>query len=180
MIRKHLPAFGFGLMAAYILHPIPTTFAHNTIIEYQATEAIAIEAKFDDGKAITNAQVVVYAPDNPTQPWKKGLTDDEGKFAFIPDYNNQGNWTIKVRSAGHGSVITIPIQSLSSAQKNNNLDNQEKVSISPGEKLPYQLSSAQNTQQLSLPQKLMMATMGSWGFVGTALFFSRKNKKTLN
>ena len=72
MIRKQLPLFAFGLIVVSVIHPLPS-FAHNTIIEYQATEAIAIKAKFDNGKPMTNAQVVVYAPDIPAVLWHGAL-----------------------------------------------------------------------------------------------------------
>jgi nickel transport protein len=178
MIRKQLSAFAFGLIAVSVVHPLPS-LAHNTMIEYKVIEAIAIQAKFDNGKPMTNAQVVVYAPDNLSVPWQKGLTDDQGKFTFIPDYDNQGNWTIKVRSAGHGSIINIPIQSLSSSSNIQGSENKESTSISDTGKFSQTLVKTSNSVPLSLTQKLVMAVMGSWGFVGTALFFSRNNK-TIN
>ncbi len=185
MIRKQLPAFTLGLIITSVVFPNPS-LAHSTIIEYQATEAIAIEAKFDNGQPMVNAQVVVYAPDKPSVAWQKGLTDEQGKFSFIPDYNNEGNWSVKVRSAGHGNVINIPIQSqLSSSSANqlktDSLPEEKKLASEEENKTNTYSSSIQtdNKAPLSLPQKLLMAMMGSWGFVGTALFFSRKNK-TLN
>ena len=178
MIRKQLPAFAFSLIAVSVSHSLPS-LAHNTMIEYQATEAIAIEAKFDNGKPMTNAQVVVYAPDNPSVPWQKGLTDHKGQFTFIPDYDNQGDWSVKVRSAGHGSVISIPIQSLSSSSNIERSKNPPTISAATTKTFSPTLAKANNNTPLSLTQKLVMAIMGSWGFVGTALFFSRNNK-TIN
>lgn len=167
MIWKQLPVFGFSFIVASAIHPL-SSLAHNTIIEYQVKEAIAIEAKFDNGKPISNAQVVVYAPDNPAQPWQQGVTDEQGKFTFIPDYTNEGNWSIKVRSAGHGNLINIPINS-------SNINN-ASASSQNGEATSSSSVGINKNPQLSIAQKLMMAIMGSWGFVGTALFFSRKNK----
>lgn len=178
MIRKQLPLFAFGLIVVSVIHPLPS-FAHNTIIEYQATEAIAIKAKFDNGKPMTNAQVVVYAPDNPSVPWHKGFTDEQGKFTFIPDYDNQGNWSIKVRSAGHGSLINIPIPSLASSADISQETNPQSISASVRQRFSSSLSKTNNNPSLSLTQKLLMAIMGGWGFIGTALFFSRHNK-TIN
>ena len=183
MIRKQLPVFTFGLIVTSVVYSLPS-FAHNTIIEYQATEAISIEAKFDNGQPMTNAQVVVYAPDKPSQPWQKGSTDEQGKFSFIPDYSKLGNWSVKVRSAGHGNVVNIPIKSqlsLTSEVETNSLPQTTKVTSEQESKVETYSSSlsADTNAPLSLSQKLLMAMMGSWGFVGTALFFSRKNK-TLN
>ena len=167
MIRKQLPVFGFSLIVASTLYPL-SSLAHNTMIEYQVQEAIAIEAKFDNGTSMSNAQVVIYAPDNPRQPWKQGVTDEQGKFTFIPDYTKEGNWSIKIRSAGHGSVINIPINSSNIPQSSISSHHYQTDSSAA-------IKTNQN-KQLSFTQKLMMAIMGGWGFVGTALFFSRKNK----
>ena len=178
MIRRQLSVLGFGLITTSIIHPLPS-LAHSTSVNYQITEAIAIEATFDNGKPMVNAQVVVYAPDNPSIPWQQGLTDKQGKFTFVPDFNNQGNWSVKVRSAGHGKIIDIPIQSSAEVQ---DIQTQTKMSSSVAETAeafsPNQAKLEQN-KALSLSQKLVMAAMGGWGFVGTALFFSRKNK-TIN
>jgi nickel transport protein len=168
---KQLPILGLSLVAISVMNPFPSR-AHNTMIEYQATEAITIEAKFDNGQPINNAQVIVYAPDNPQQVWQKGLTNKQGKFTFIPDYSNEGNWSIKVRSAGHGSLINIPI---TSNNRKNSLLGEEKVELRNANS-SLSTSAQNNHASLSLTQKLMMAIMGGWGFVGTALFFSRKNK----
>ena len=63
-------------------------------------------------------------------PWHKGFTDEQGKFTFIPDYDNQGNWSIKVRSAGHGSLINIPIPSLASSADISQETNPQSISAS--------------------------------------------------
>ena len=166
MIRQNLVPFALGLILASVIHPLPT-LAHSTVIEYKMAKAITIEAKFDGGLPMSNAQVVIYAPDKPTQPWQKGVTDEQGVFTFIPDYQNQGDWTIKVRSAGHGNVINIPIKPMDSSAP------QSETISSPPDVNPNQNSP------LSASQKILMAAMGSWGFIGTALFFSRKNN-TIN
>ncbi len=150
-------------------------FGHGVAIEYQTTEAISIQAKYDSGKPMSNAQVVVYSPENPSEAWQTGVTDDEGKFAFIPENNVSGNWTVKVRSAGHGSVINIPSQS-----QNTEIDNdaQSEMSVNTNnreEKTSSVISST--TGGLSTSQKMLMAITGSWGFIGTALFFSRQQNK---
>lgn len=150
-------------------------FAHGVVLQYQPTDAIALLAKYDNGQPMSNAQVVIYSPDNPSQPWQTGVADEEGKFVFIPDTNINGNWTVKVRSAGHGSVINIPLQSQNIENDN---DTQEQISANINdteEKISPITPSA--TGQLSTTQKILMAITGSWGFIGTALFFSRQQSK---
>lgn len=166
-----LSKVGFGFLVIFSL-TTAKVLAHGSIINYQTKEAIEIDAKFDDGKPMTNAQVIIYSPTNPTQPWLKGMTDDKGKFVFTPDFSVAGDWTVKVRSAGHGNVINIPIKSVSSVQTD---DVNSSQSSPPQEN--NQIVKSQSPKTTSSPtmmQKLMMVATGVWGFVGTALFFSRK------
>lgn len=131
------------------------TLAHGANIDYQQTSAIEIQAKYDDGTPMANAQVVIYAPSDRATPWLKGTTDEAGNFSFIPDVSPQniGNWDVKVRQAGHGDITSIPVaedQSLASQTR--------LLSAGAG---------------YSLSQKLVMAAAMGWGFIGTALFFTR-------
>ena len=130
--------------------------AHGAKIQYRQTEAISIQATYDDGKPMKKAQVVVYAPSDLTTPWLTGVTNEEGYFSFVPDGDISGNWDVKVRQSGHGDIISIP--------------------ITEGKLL------ADTSKDMSLPsnvgytsmQKIVMAAAGVWGFIGTALFFFRK------
>jgi nickel transport protein len=137
--------------------------SHGSNITYQKTDALEIMAKYDNGQPMGNAQVIVYSPDKPTTPWLKGITDEEGKFIFAPDTSIKGNWTVKVRIAGHGSIINIPVEQVTIEP--------ETTSINLETEIKENQSSTSNYNTL---QKLMMAATGVWGFVGTAFFFSRK------
>lgn len=137
-------------------------FAHGANIEYRETSAITIEAKYDDGTPMANAQVIVYAPSDRATPWLKGTTDEAGTFTFVPDTDaeNVGDWDIKVRQSGHGDITSIPIAS----DESNTVDTQ--------------LSS--DGSGYTSAQKAVMAAAGIWGFVGTALFFSRSKSSKLD
>ena len=128
--------------------------AHGTNIQYRQTQAIEIKATYDDDMPMANAQVVVYTPGDPASPWIQGKTDDKGYFIFIPDYFQSGNWEVKVRQSGHGGIISIPLTSSTNPDFNTK-------------------TSSGGAGYTSL-QKLVMAAVGVWGFVGTALFFSRR------
>ena len=148
-----------------LLLPIMTwsgkLLAHGSNIKYRKTEAIEIQSNYESGSPMAKAQVTIYAPNNPSKPWLKGITDDQGKFIFIPDYSQTGNWQIKVRQSGHGNMINLAI-----SENNKLTDNRpEKHSNINHNSLNNEYSSG---------QKLVMAIMVTWGFVGTALFFSRK------
>ncbi|WP_370583697.1 carboxypeptidase regulatory-like domain-containing protein [Oxynema sp. CENA135] len=124
--------------------------AHGVYLDYRTERAIAITARFDSGQPMQNAQVTVYATDDPANPWLKGTTDENGQFFFIPDRAVGPAWDIQVRQAGHGEIVRVA------------LDPDGEPAI------------AQQGQTGYTPlQMLLMGASGVWGFVGTALFFSR-------
>lgn len=144
----------FAILAISLLLMFTSTsvFAHGVNIKYDADITYRIEASFDNGQPIANGQVTIYAPDNPTEIWGEGFTNEEGVYFFTPDQIS-GNWTIKIRQAGHGSSITIPIGS------------EEAIG---GDK------AYSGTTGFSLSQKLLMAACVVWGTIGTALYFKRR------
>ncbi|BAQ60294.1 hypothetical protein GM3708_700 [Geminocystis sp. NIES-3708] len=168
---KKLSEVSFGFIIFFSM-TISKVSAHGSVINYQSKEVIEIDAKFDNGKPMANAQVVIYSPTNPTQSWLTGITDDKGKFIFTPDFSQEGDWTIKIRSAGHGNVVNIPIKS-TPTQKTDEI-NSSSSSVSQENHKIIQSQSPNITSSPTMMQKLMMAATGVWGFVGTAFFFSRK------
>ena len=148
---------------------VEPVLAHGAKIEYGQTAGIIIRATYDDGTPMVKAQAVVYAPDDPTTPWLKGMTDTTGQFTFIPDGEISGNWDVKVRQSGHGSIISIPIT--------------EGVIAYEGKQEVARVELLSSSSDLTPLQKIMMAAAGIWGFIGTALFFSRNfpsNQKSTN
>ena len=122
--------------------------AHGAKVEYTVDIAIDIVATYDDGEPMSGAQVVVYAPDDPSTPWLTGTCDDEGRFTFQPDTSKPGTWDIQVRQAGHGDIVHIPVG--------------EGTTMTGG------------TSGYSVLQIVVMAACVIWGIAGTALYFSRK------
>jgi nickel transport protein len=141
---------------------------HGANINYQNTQAINIKATYDSGEPIKNGQVTVYNPSDPAKPWLKGMTNEAGEFVFIPDYSITGNWQVKVRQAGHGTMINIPLnQKIESGEtmKTESATNTSNNNVKSG---------SINNATYTTPQKLIMAGFGVWGCVGTALYFSKK------
>jgi nickel transport protein len=126
---------------------VTTASAHGAKIEYTINMAVEIVATYDSGETMGAAQVTVYAPDDPATPWLSGTTDEGGRFTFMPDPVIPGTWDVQVRQAGHGDIIHIPI----------------------GEGAASGGSSGFTPLQIAL-----MSASVIWGFVGTALYFSRK------
>lgn len=148
--------------------------AHGAKIEYKTARAIEIQATYDSGQPIANAQVVVYAPDDPATPWIDGKTDEKGNFRFIPDTSKSGYWEVKVRQAGHGGIVTIPVDSLDAtgnakSEAGSKFENEETVRSNP--------ILAKASRENKMPQKFVAIASVIWGFIGTALFFSRWKDK---
>jgi len=125
-----------------------TVLAHGAKIEYTISLAVEVVAAYDTGEPMSGGQVTIYAPNDPATPWLTGICDEEGRFTFVPDPNLPGTWDVQVRQAGHGDMIHIPIG--------------EDVALAGG----------------SGYTPLQMVLMGAcvvWGFVGAALFFSRRH-----
>jgi len=136
------------LVALVIALSLPmVASAHGVKIDYKMDLAIEIRASYDTGSPMARAQVVVYAPGDPSTPWLTGVCDEEGRFNFEPDASRPGTWDVQVRLAGHGAMIHIPI----------------------GDQL-----AATGTTGFSTLQIVLMGACVVWGFVGTALFFLRR------
>ncbi|MEW5784523.1 MAG: carboxypeptidase-like regulatory domain-containing protein [Bacillota bacterium] len=136
-------------IAICLLHLLPAqAAAHGAALSYETVRGIEITALYDSGEPMTGAQVAVFAPDDPVEPWLTGTCDDSGKFFFTPDPDRPGLWEIQARLAGHGDLLRIEVTADSG--------------ISGG------------TTGFTALQKLVMAMAVIWGLTGTALFFSRR------
>jgi nickel transport protein len=127
--------------------------AHGVAIQHQLTQAISIQAAYDTGEPMVDAQVVVYAPNDPSQAWTTGKTDAKGQFIFMPDRAQTGNWQVSVRQAGHGDILNIPIAGDANTT-----------------------TAADSANPMTSLQKGVMVGSIIWGFIGTALFFARGKK----
>ena len=146
MHRKSIFQLAVLLSVVLALWPAMTAFAHGARIEYEISMAIDIVASYDTGDPMAGGQVTVYAPDDPSTPWLTGVCDEEGRFTFTPDPSIPGTWDVQVRQSGHGDIVHIPIG---------------KGMVASG-----------GTGFTAL-QIVLMGICVVWGFVGTALFFSR-------
>lgn len=132
---------------------LPTTaIAHGVDLVVEPTPALRVQASYDSGQPMADAAVVVYAPDNPAEPWLTGTTDAQGHFTFTPDEALPGDWDVQVRQAGHGEIISVPIAPSGEAA----------------------VALTQSDSLLSPLQKGVMIGAVFWGCIGTALFFSAR------
>lgn len=129
------------------LGPSAVAFAHGVELEYKTSAVVEILAAYDTGEPMSGAQVKVYAPDEPSTPWLTGVCDENGRFTFTPDPSMPGTWSVQVSYMGHGGMLHIPI----------------------GEGVVGAGGTGYTPLQLAL-----MAGCVVWGFIGTALFFSKR------
>lgn len=130
------------------LGPSATALAHGVELEYKTGVVVEILAAYDNGEPMSGAQIKVYAPDEPSIPWLTGVCNENGCFTFTPDPSTPGTWSVQVSYMGHGGMLHIPII---------------------GEGVVGAAGNGYTTLQLAL-----MAGCVVWGFIGTALFFSKR------
>ncbi|TVR97565.1 MAG: carboxypeptidase regulatory-like domain-containing protein [Rhodospirillales bacterium] len=126
---------------------------HAALIDVMETRAVTIHARYDTGQPLAEAQVAVFAPDDPRTPWLTGRTDADGRFSFVPD-GREGRWAIQARQAGHGAMGYITWGA-----------------AEPGEATMLALASPAATDGL---QRLVLAACVVWACISTALYFRRR------
>jgi nickel transport protein len=137
------------MFACLLILPGPA-LAHGVDLKYKTVSAIEVTATYDTGAPLSEGQVAVFSPDNPSVPWSKGKCDENGRFTFTPDPSKPGTWDVQVRLAGHGGMIHIPVGTAG-----------DEKAVSGG--------TGYSTLQI-----VVMSASAAWGFIGTALFFSRR------
>lgn len=147
---------GFALFALTLCLRAQPAMAHGTDIGLTEVQAIEINARYDNGDPMANAQVSIYAPNDAAHPWMTGEADETGHFVFSPDRAIPGQWDVQVRTAGHGDWVYID--------------------VAEGNVAGLRGSSS----GLTTPQIVLMSAAVIWGFIGTALYFVRpKNSPTV-
>jgi nickel transport protein len=168
-MKQRLPILLAALGSIGWVTPV---LAHGAHIEYQPTESIQIQAKYDSGEPMQGAQVMVYSPENLSEPWTQGTTDDQGRFVFSPDTSQPGNWEVTVRQAGHGDIVAIPVAGDEAAVADvGETATGDETAAAPICETPAE--SSPQTAQLSPVQQGITIGAVIWGFIGTALFFAR-------
>ena len=109
---------------------------------------IGIEAMYNEGSPMSDSDVTLFSPDNSTNPYLTGITDQKGRFIFFPE--TKGEWILRVDD-GMGHSLTAK------------LDVTEKGVL-----------SKTDGAILSYLQKITMAICVLWGLIGTGLYFKSK------
>lgn len=128
---------------------------HAAELLVEERSAVAVTARYDTGTPMAEAQIVVFSPDSPVDPWLHGMTDGDGRFVFVPG-DQAGRWSVRVRQAGHGAIV--------------HLDLAGHAANLPAAPTVVATAAGGPTQA----QKLIMAASLVWGCIGTALYFRRR------
>lgn len=103
---KRLLAVAIPLLAALFVFTPGVAQAHGSLIEYTIdSDGVTLQAMYDGGMPMAEAQIIIFAPNDPAKPWRLDQTDTEGFFSFTPDVELEGEWAVQARQAGHGAMI---------------------------------------------------------------------------
>ena len=87
-------------------------FAHGTGYRLSNLKAVPLEFFYSTGEKMSYREVKVFSPKDQKFPIQSGRTDEEGRFAFIPDCS--GDWRVIARDEeGHQCEAKIKIDNLS-------------------------------------------------------------------
>ena len=109
--RMNKRPFCLTFIIITILLSATPALAHGTSIQMTVVDETTLElhALFDTGEPMSEAQITVYAADNPTQAWHSGVADENGFYAFDVDTSIRGEWAISIRTAGHGEILHLNV-----------------------------------------------------------------------
>jgi len=99
-----MPILYFLTVALAVLLPCKAPAAG---LDLFAAHTVTVQFATQDGKPMADAEVKVYAPGDPTQVYKTGRTDKDGKFDFAAD--RDGMWTAEARTGGEIARATIRV-----------------------------------------------------------------------
>ncbi|MGB1252691.1 MAG: hypothetical protein ACPG8W_18905 [Candidatus Promineifilaceae bacterium] len=98
------------LTVLVLLAFVPTAWAHGTNIGVTVDgSTVQIEARFETGEPMSEAQIIVYTPNDPETPWLSGAADVEGAYSFDVDTTLVGEWAVTIRTGGHGEIVHLNV-----------------------------------------------------------------------
>lgn len=99
----------FPLALGLVLGLPTKVFAHAVQTNFVMTSDLELQSVFSTGEPFQQAEVKVFAPNNPNEPWLQGTTDEKGNFSFKPDPSIPGNWEVQIGEGGHADYLTVPV-----------------------------------------------------------------------
>lgn len=186
MRRNRTTVARWGVVAGVFLVPfgwaVPA-HAHGVELDQEQTDAVAIEATYDTGEPMVDAQVSVYSPDDSETPWENGHIDEEGNFLFVP--TEEGTWEVEVRQAGHGDVIEVSVEqsepAVTEEEGEDEAQEQDEASPQQNEAAEQEAAGTAATDTSAsggtdVFQIVLMSALAIWGAIGTALYFVSRRR----
>ena len=117
MLKKTVLLFGQTLgvaiaVAASSINDAPPAHAHalDTNFAFDLMQSsLTFTSVYSTGEPLQAGTVEIYSPENPETPWATLETDEDGRFSFAPDYQQMGEWTVKIEKEGHTDLWTVPV-----------------------------------------------------------------------
>jgi nickel transport protein len=110
-IERYFKFSVFALSAfLFLVFASETLFAHGVLWEESKKKAYGIEFAYDDGTVMGFAEAKVYGPNDTSNLYQTGRTNELGYFAFIP--SEDGKWLVTADDAnGHLCKAELDIKS---------------------------------------------------------------------
>ncbi len=104
----------FALVLCLALIGFPTqAWAHQVETFFTLGDQLEFQSMFSTGEPFAGAEVTIYAPNDPNQPWLATSTDSQGRFTFVPDESIPGDWEIAIEDSdgdqSHADYWTVPV-----------------------------------------------------------------------
>ena len=100
-------------------------FAHGVGYRESELRAIPLEFSYSTGEKMSYCEASVFSPNDSKFAAQTGRTDEQGRFAFIPDVS--GDWRIVVSDGqGHRCEAVIKIENVKSEAFIESTTNQSK------------------------------------------------------
>ncbi len=99
----------YPLIGLMLIGTPAKVLAHAVETNYQLSSQLELQTVYSSGEPLQQAEVIVYAPNDPSKPWLVGKTDEQGKFSFLPDSSIPGDWSVEIHQEGHEDYLTVPV-----------------------------------------------------------------------
>lgn len=144
--------------------------AHGVVVDHEQVDAVRIDAHYDSGEPMVDAQVSVYSPEDAAEPWLSGSIDEDGVFLFAPD--GAGTWQVEVRQAGHGETVRVEVAEPEEEEPSGGAgppEADERQAPVPEERSD---ASGGEVSGQGVLQTVVMGALAVWALVATALYFA--------
>ena len=85
-----------------------SAYAHGVGFRHAEVKAIPLEFFYSTGEKMSYREARVFSPRDEKFAVQTGRTDEEGRFAFMPDVS--GDWKVIVRDEeGHQCTAVVPV-----------------------------------------------------------------------